>query len=487
MNRIRVLPGLVLLVLLVSSGSGQESAKKDKAPAGPVSYYRDIRRVFQQNCQGCHQPAKAQGGYVMTSYDQMLKAGDSGKPAVVPGQPENSELVAQIVPHEGKKPLMPKNRDALLAADVDLVKRWIREGAKNDTPTSVQDTINDKNPPRYQLAPVITAIDYSPDGNLLAVAGFHEVLLQKADGSGLVGRLIGLSERIQSLAFSPDGKRLAVVGGSPCRFGEVQLWDVEKKKLIFSHSTTFDTLYGVSWSPDGKIIAFGCPDNTVRAIDAETGNQVLFQGAHGDWVLGTVFTQDGEHLVSISRDMSMKLTVVKTQRFVDNVTSITPGALKGGLQAVDRRPLAKQTKVKGVDGQDKVYDEVVMGGSDGQPHLYKVHRVVQRVIGDDANKVRDFQPMPGRIFALRFSKDGAFFAAGSSLDRQGELRVYETETGKLLSRLDKIGSVYTVAVHPSGKTIASAGLDGTIRLTDPMTGKVIKEFSPVPSLTTAKK
>ncbi|MFM7150710.1 MAG: c-type cytochrome domain-containing protein, partial [Gemmataceae bacterium] len=286
MNRIRVLPGLVLLVLLVSSGSCQESVKKDKAPAGPVSYYRDIRRVFQQNCQGCHQPAKAQGGYVMTSYDQMLKAGDSGKPAVVPGQPENSELVAQIVPHEGKKPLMPKNRDALLAADVDLVKRWIREGAKNDTPTSVQDTINDKNPPRYQLAPVITAIDYSPDGNLLAVAGFHEVLLQKADGSGLVGRLIGLSERIQSLAFSPDGKRLAVVGGSPCRFGEVQLWDVEKKKLIFSHSTTFDTLYGVSWSPDGKIIAFCCPDNTVRAIDAETGNQVLFQGAHGDWVLG---------------------------------------------------------------------------------------------------------------------------------------------------------------------------------------------------------
>ena len=78
-----------------------------------------------------------------------------------------------------------------------------------------------------------------------------------------------------------------------------------------------------------------------------TGKQVLFQGAHSDWVLGTTFTQDGEHLVSISRDMSMKLTEVATQRFVDNVTSITPGALKGGLLALERRPVAKPTKVKG--------------------------------------------------------------------------------------------------------------------------------------------
>jgi WD40 repeat protein len=244
-------------------------------------------------------------------------------------------------------------------------------------------------------------------------------------------------------------------------------------------TVAFDTLYGVSWSPDGKVLAFGCPDNTVRALDAETGKQVLFQGAHGDWVLGTTFSQDGEHLVSVSRDMSMKLTVVKTQRFVDNVTSITPGGLKGGLLAVERRPQAKSRMVKGVDGQERLYDEVITGGSDGQPHLFKIHREVQRVIGDNANKVRDYAQMPGRIFAIRFSKDGSFFVAGSSLDRQGEVRVYVTDNGKLQSKLDKIGSVYTVAVHPSGKTIASAGLDGTIRLSDPATGKVIKEFAPV--------
>ncbi len=161
----------------------------------------------------------------------------------------------------------------------------------------------------------------------------------RATAPDLVARLVGESERIESIAFSPDGKRLAVAGGSPGRFGEIQVWDVAKRKLKLSVSITFDTVYGVSWSHDGDKLAFGCADNTVRAIDAVSGKQVLYQGAHDDWVLGTVFSKDSTFLVSIGRDRSMKLTEVATQRFIDNVTSITPGALKGGLLAVARNPI----------------------------------------------------------------------------------------------------------------------------------------------------
>src|SRR5262249_3431517 len=182
-------------------------------------------------------------------------------------------------------------------------------------------------------------------------------------GDSLVGRLVGLSERVQSLAFAPDGKLLAVAGGSPGRFGEVQVWDVARKKLKLSVPVTFDTLYGVSWSHDGTKIAFGCADNTLRAIDAVTGQQVLFQGAHSDWVLGTTFSRDSTYPVSISRDRSMKLTRVDTQRFIDNITSITPGALKGGLMAVARNPRKNDTMVKCHDGQMRPYDELLIGGS----------------------------------------------------------------------------------------------------------------------------
>src|SRR5262249_28072109 len=260
------------------------------------------------------------------------------------GKPDESYVVELVRGKDGKPPAMPKGKDPLPEKDVQLIAQWIAQGAKDDTPATARVVVDAEHPPVYQLPPVITSIDYSPDGKLLAVSGYHEVLLHKADGSGLVGRLVGLSERVQSLAFSPDGKQLAVAGGSPGRFGEIQVWDVEKKKLKLSQTVTFDTLYGVSWSPDASKIAFGCADNTVRAIDASNGKQVLFQGAHNDWVMGTAFSQTGEFLISVSRDRSAKMTEVATQRFIDNITSITPGALKGGLLAVARRPRNEKEK-----------------------------------------------------------------------------------------------------------------------------------------------
>src|SRR5207253_4593461 len=141
---------------------------------------------------------------------------------------------------------MPKGRTPLLESDVALIRRWVAEGAKDDTPKNARILVDAEHPPVYVLPPVISSVHFSPDGSLLAVSGYHEVLLHKADGSGLVGRLVGLSERVQSVAFSPDGKLLAVAGGSPGRFGEVQVWDVAKKKLKLSAPMTFDTLYGTS-------------------------------------------------------------------------------------------------------------------------------------------------------------------------------------------------------------------------------------------------
>ena len=115
---------------------------------------------------------------------------------------------------------------------------------------------------------MIPSLDYSPDGKLLAVAGFQEVLLVDVESRQLNARLVGMAERIQSVRFSPDGKYLAASGGQPGRMGEVQIWEVAKKKLLRSLPVTYDTVYGVSWSPDGHKVAFGCPDNSLRAIDA---------------------------------------------------------------------------------------------------------------------------------------------------------------------------------------------------------------------------
>jgi WD40 repeat protein len=479
-----LLAGFLLIPVGWQVFADQPAEKKADAD-GPISYYRDIRPIFAQHCQGCHQPAKRGGGYGMTTHADLLKAGERMMPGVVPGDVEKSFLADQIQPTKEGKTAMPKGKDPLPAADIATIKKWIAEGAKDDTPANAQTVVDAAHPPVYELPPVISSIAYSPDGTILAVSGYHEIVLHKADGSEIIGRLVGLSERVQSLAFSPDGKWLAMAGGSPGRFGEIQIWEVEKKKLKQSISVTYDTLYGLSWSHDSTKIAVGCADNTLRAFDAATGEQMLFQGAHNDWVLGTTFSKDSTYLVSISRDRSVKLTEVSTQRFIDNITSITPGALKGGLMAVARNPQKTDAKVKstaaGTDMTEKWYDELAIGGADGVPRLYKMHRTQKRVIGDDFNKIREYPAMAGRIHAIAFSPDGSQFAAGSSLDGKGQLWVYETASAKFVSKLEgEPSALFTLVYSPDGKQIVSAGFDGNVRLSDPTNGKVLKEWVGVP-------
>src|SRR5262249_30098994 len=156
----RLFSRLVVVVGLLVSCS-RAAAAPEKKPEEPqnVSYYRNIRPIFQQHCQGCHQPAKPQGGFVMTSHAELLKAGDKREPGIVPGKPDKSMIVTQVTPHDGKKPAMPKGKESLTDYEINLIKKWITQGAKDDTPASAhQITVDMELPPVYELPPVINAV-----------------------------------------------------------------------------------------------------------------------------------------------------------------------------------------------------------------------------------------------------------------------------------------------------------------------------------------
>ena len=438
--------------MLVSSSVlwAAEPVSVATTPGQAVSYWRDVRPILQAHCQGCHQPAKASGEYMMTTFEGLLAEGESGERSVVPGQPDESYLLQQITPKDDQA-AMPQDQPPLSPEQIQLIERWIAQGAHNDEPASARERYDADHPPQYSAPPVVTCIRYSPDGQLLAVSGYHEVLLHDvpsilAGQPSLAGRLIGMSERIEAVAFSPDGKWLAVTGGSPGRLGEVQVWDLPARQLKVSVPVTYDTCYGASFSPDGRLVGFGCPDNTVRAIDADTGKQVLFSGAHNDWVLDTVFSVQSNYIVSVSRDRSMKLIEVATERFVDNITSITPGALIGGLHAVDRHPQQ---------------DQLLIGGADGTVKIYRMFREKARQIGDDFNLIRKFPEMPGRIFDVAYRPDGQQVVAGSSHDGTGHVHVFDVESGQLVAQMKELNTaIYTVAFSPDGIQVASGGFSG---------------------------
>ena len=125
----------LLLTALVPSALRGEAPEADGSGSDNVSYHRDIRPIFQAYCHGCHQPAKQSGGYEMTEYERLVKGGESGQPAIVPGQPDASNLVTQIVPADGQAE-MPKDKPPLDGTQIDLITKWINQGAANDAPDS---------------------------------------------------------------------------------------------------------------------------------------------------------------------------------------------------------------------------------------------------------------------------------------------------------------------------------------------------------------
>ncbi|SPF48370.1 Planctomycete cytochrome C [Candidatus Sulfopaludibacter sp. SbA4] len=416
--------------------------------AAEPSYYRDVRPVLQRQCQGCHQPNLKSSDLDLTTYEGFAKGGKHGPAA---------DFIVKYIAGE-MKPQMPLGQPPLPAEQIELLRSWVAAGAKDDTPPEARESLSLDKPVVYLLPPVVTALAFSPDGKTLAVSGNREVLIHSLDGSSPPKRLPGLSERILSLAFSKDGSTLLAGGGTPARFGEIQLWDVAAGKLRRSVTLSGDTVFGASLSPDGTRVAAGCADNTVRIVDAASGKELYKMGAHENWVLGTVFGVDGKRIVSVGRDRAAKLTDAASGAFLENVN-----LLRGELAAIARHP-SKEI--------------VVIGGDERVPYIYMMDRPKNMKIADDTTLIRKLDRQDGAIAALAWSPDGRRIAVGGAA---AEVNVYDAESGARVSQCKgHTAGIYTVAFSPDSTVLAAAGFDGMVRLYDAATGTMKKSFVPVP-------
>ncbi len=437
------------LTTSVAAGAREENAD------GKVSFFREVAPILKHNCNGCHRPGKTKGQLDLTTFGALMKGGKHGETVLV-GAPDESRIIEEI---SGDEPSMPDDGDPLSAAEVALITRWIAEGAADDTPADAG-LHKLAQPPIYTSLPAVSALAWSPDGNLLAVAGYHEILLHRADGGEIVERLRGYSPRIESIAFSSDGQLMAVAGGAPSEYGEIQIWDLKAGQLQRSIITTTDVVYGVSFSPNADKVAVGCADKTVRAFQVATGEEMMKCDNHIDWVFGTAFSLDGVRLASASRDRAVKLIDVATGHLIDDINR--PG-----------EPvccLARNSKA----------DEIVFGDEKGGLRVHKMEPRGGRLAeGDDKENsaIRELDRMPDAVHALAWSIDGSRIAAACE---SGEARVFQASDGKRLATIQTGAALYSVAISPDAARIATAGFDGKVRIFGTEKGEPLGEFDSVP-------
>lgn len=101
--------------------------------AAPVDFVRDVQPLFAEHCLECHGPDDSKGGLVLTSRDLALKALKSGAHGIVPGKPDQSEMIARMMtddPDEQMPPPKHRAKHPLKARDIAVLRQWISEGAK---------------------------------------------------------------------------------------------------------------------------------------------------------------------------------------------------------------------------------------------------------------------------------------------------------------------------------------------------------------------
>ncbi len=286
-------------------------------------------------------------------------------------------------------------------------------------------------PTQFTQTGLVRNVVFPLGGRAVAFGGDRESVLRIHDlATGKELRRVTLKTNLTALALSPDGKTLAVGEGD----GTLRLWEAETGKEVATLSRHTRDIFGLRFSPDGKVLASGSDDGQLCLWDVATGKLLHEPALHAGGLWAIAFAPDGKTLATGGRDPTLLVWDVATGKVVHQWVAPAPGT-HTLLFAADGKTLISAITQ---DLHVRLWD-VTAGKEVGQ-------------VGDGTE----------HVFALGLSPDGRLLATGS---KEGAVRVWEVLTGRevgLLGRHD--GEVFTAGFAPDGRTVGSGATDGTVRL-----------------------
>jgi mono/diheme cytochrome c family protein len=125
---VRFAAPVVALALALLAAPAPADQDKKKPDAAGASFSKDVLPILRAACSKCHDSKNRKGGLDLSTYETVKKGGKGGA-GFTPGNPDKSPIVFSI---SGDKPEMPKKADPLKKDQIELISRWVKEGAKNN-------------------------------------------------------------------------------------------------------------------------------------------------------------------------------------------------------------------------------------------------------------------------------------------------------------------------------------------------------------------
>jgi WD40 repeat protein len=299
----------------------------------------------------------------------------------------------------------------------------------------------------------ISAVAFSPDSKAVLVGGYQEILQWDLEKAALRKRIAQgeIKGQVRALAFSKDGKYLAVAEGVPSVSGAIRLLDLATGAVTATLAEAKDEMFALAFSPDGKWLAAGGADAIVRVWTLADRKPVAELKAHTDWITSLAFSPNSRLLASGSNDKTVQIWDTADWKAAVSLPQTVTEAVSGVAFSPDGSMLT-----------------FAVGGV--EERAIRMWR--PEVLEQAANP--NVQRKPNTKFTRPFDT-GSCLPMGVVWASTGRPRFFVPCTDKTVRVLNNNGGflfnmnghqdwVYGAASNADGSRVASGSADGTVRI-----------------------